>query len=515
MKAFLVRSLVDDPAAALWGVRVVRKTLALLTAVTLIGCLSVNESQPAEDDVPGVPTVDGGMAGDESQSAADERDGNERDGTAESQASGPANGRDAPGSGDDLPAERGSQAAGDGASAPDDVSVEGDVGDEPMLDEPMLDGPLLDEPVADDGAVTVQQSDDGHALPFRVVDAEYSRELEQIVMVSAEPNRLIMLDPASGEFAELPLNLLPSSVSVGPDGLSAAVGHNGYITVVALRPLAEVDVLTVSADLSDVVLSGNGYVYGFPRIDQWVDLHSVELATGDETSSYGLRAGTVGRLHPSGDRMYGADRGLSPSDIERYDIAEGTAVLSYDSPYHGDYPMCGDLWFSEDGARIFTACGYIFRASNVREDDMTYNGSLEGGPSVQHLASSSAAGLVAVVHRQNLSFGQVEPAQAGQLTIYGGDFLGQRQSLDLPRFEAGGTEYASEGRFLFFNSSGTRLYALVEAEAAAPLVNNYGLVQFVVEAGEVTGGQGPVLSTRDGDPSSTAAASGGGVIEAP
>jgi hypothetical protein len=152
--------------------------------------------------------------------------------------------------------------------------------------------------------------------------------------------------------------LVPRAVSLHPQGRQAAVGHDGWISLVNFEPLALDRSIEVSAPLGDVVFAGNGYVHGFPSRDQWAAIHAVKIIDGTETLSgaASIYAGTVARLHPAGDRMYGADRGLSPSDIERYDVSAGPAHNVYDSPYHGDYGMCGDLWFSEDGLRIFTAC---------------------------------------------------------------------------------------------------------------------------------------------------------------
>ena len=75
-------------------------------------------------------------------------------------------------------------------------------------------------------------------------------------------------------------------------------------------------------------------------------------------------------LHPSGDYIYGADQGIFPSDIEKYDIRSGNLIYLYDSPYHGDYAMGGNLWISEDGLRIFTALGNVFRSSVNQDTDM-------------------------------------------------------------------------------------------------------------------------------------------------
>ena len=104
----------------------------------------------------------------------------------------------------------------------------------------------------------------------------------------------------------------------------------------------------------------------------------MNLSTDNEAYSTGgsIYAGTKGRLHPSGKFIYGADNGLSPSDIEKYDIQNGVANMLYDSPYHGDYPMNGNLWFSEDGNRIFTRGKTVLKTSEFKSTDMYYNGTL-------------------------------------------------------------------------------------------------------------------------------------------
>ncbi|HTU61575.1 MAG TPA: hypothetical protein VMF89_24135, partial [Polyangiales bacterium] len=70
-----------------------------------------------------------------------------------------------------------------------------------------------------DGGKPPEQADGGKppeladgeslALSFRVVDAEYSSQLERIVIVAAEPNRLIVLDPETGKHDDVELPLTP------------------------------------------------------------------------------------------------------------------------------------------------------------------------------------------------------------------------------------------------------------------------------------------------------------------
>jgi hypothetical protein len=112
----------------------------------------------------------------------------------------------------------------------------------------------------------------------------------------------------------------------------------------------------------DLIVDNDGNAHFIPRIDQWENLHSVDPVTGVETVASGtVRAGTRLQIHPNGMKAYGANRGLSPSDLERYDIVNGVANITYDTSYHGDFPFCGDLWIADSGTEILSACGVIVR----------------------------------------------------------------------------------------------------------------------------------------------------------
>jgi hypothetical protein len=60
-----------------------------------------------------------------------------------------------------------------------------------------------------------------------------------------------------------------------------------------------------------------------------------------------------------------------------YSIISDTAIYLYDSQYHGDYSISGNLWLSEDGNRIFTRGGSVFKTSAVESNDIVYNGELD------------------------------------------------------------------------------------------------------------------------------------------
>jgi len=318
------------------------------------------------------------------------------------------------------------------------------------------------------------------ALDHRVVDAEMSVATGKIITVSANPSRLNVIDPETGAVQSIALTYAPLNVSVAPDGSRAAVGHDGYLSNVNLTTGAVDGTYLVSVVAGDVVLGGNGYAYVFPGSGvQWTNIRSVNMTTGTVTIQTGnsIYGGTVAKLHPSGSYVYGANRNLSPSDFEKYDIRSGPAAYLYDSPYHGDYAFSGNVWAFEDGSRLIARSGNLFRASAVQAEDMTYAGSLSGAPRIQWAVHSTGASRVLVV----LDGANLETSPS-ELRAYDPSALQYMGSVPLPRFNVTGaastTHYAAEGYFVFFNAAGTRAYSLIRAVPESGLALDWGVAVF-------------------------------------
>lgn len=316
--------------------------------------------------------------------------------------------------------------------------------------------------------VTANRSID--RLSFLVTDAEFNKWTDEIVMVSTSGNQLHIYDPSTQVDRTVNLPLTPTCVSVGPSGLFAAVGHDGWISYVDLTAGALVKTMAVSTDVFDIVLAGNGFVYAFPRRDQWETIRCIEIATEVETLSGGfsIRAGTRAKLHPDGTSIYGANNGLSPSDIEKYDISGGTAAYLYDSPYHGDFAMCGDLWISEDGLRLFTRCGNTFRTSDLRSEDMIYTGSLGNLLRVQHLDHSTLANQVAALRMEKDT----------ELQLYDATFLALLDFIPLPNFLVSDNVFPGHGKFVFYSGDGSQIFTILQADASSGLLFGFGIVTY-------------------------------------
>ena len=329
-------------------------------------------------------------------------------------------------------------------------------------------------------APTVTASVPIRALDHRVVDAEVSLATGKIVTVSANPSRLNVIDPETGTVQSVALTYTPLNVSVSPDGSRAAVGHDAYLSNVNLTSLTVTGSYLTSVIAGDVVLAGNGYAYVFPATGaQWTNIRSVNMTTGAVTVQTGnsIYGGTVAKLHPSGSYIYGADNNISPSDFEKYDVRGGTAAYMYDSPYHGDYSFAGNVWAFEDGSRLIARSGNLFRASAVQAEDMTYAGSLSGGAGIVWAVHSTAAARVLVL--ADGAYAQTGPAE---FRAYDPTALQYMGSVPLPKFNvtgaSGTTQYAAEGRFVFFNAAGTRAYTLIRANPASGLAADWGMAAF-------------------------------------
>jgi chitinase len=314
-------------------------------------------------------------------------------------------------------------------------------------------------------------------LTHRVLDAEYSRALDRVVMVAASPNALYVYDPATGDEQTVFLALAPTAVSVAPDGLTAVVGHNAFVSYVDLQSATLTNTISVAAVLGDVVLAGNGFAYLFPLSPSFDVVHALDLASGAETKASAFLGfqGTRARLHPSGTRIYGADNGVSPADLRRFDIS-GASVTGGTERYHGSYAICGNLWLSEDGARIFTACGNVFRALDTyAAGDLEYAGALEATSSVQHLDDSTAAGKVLAIPKAGWS----GTGDDRSIRVFGAEFLTQQESIPTsPFLLVDGRSFVSHGRFVFWSADSTRRFAIVQADATSALLQDYGVMEF-------------------------------------
>ncbi|RED25271.1 hypothetical protein BD847_2020 [Flavobacterium cutihirudinis] len=310
-----------------------------------------------------------------------------------------------------------------------------------------------------------------------VIDAEYSKVNDQLIYVSQHPSAVNILKTNTGITEQIPLSSPPTCISISQDGQTAVVGHNGSISYINLNNKTVVKTYPVSCYAFDIVLGNNKWAYIFPEKGQWTFIRCINLNEINNNESLQVGAfiyeGTKGKLHPSGKYIYGADNGIMPSDIEKYNIETNVAQYAYDSPYLGDYDMNGNLWFSEDGNKIFTKGKNVFKTSEIKDQDMIYSGTIEINSSnvntkIESLDHSSLKNNLYFI----LSYGLYFPyKKEPYLYIYNSSTLSLKNRIKLEQFavpknESSGSFYDAEPYFVFSNSNGNSIFVIVKATGA-------------------------------------------------
>ena len=310
-------------------------------------------------------------------------------------------------------------------------------------------------------------------LPNDVVDAEYAKATDLLVYVAADAT-LNIYHPDTKTLTSIQLSYTPTCVSVSPDGTKAAVGHDAHVTYVDLMAENVLTTNDISCDALDIVLTNNGWTYVFPNHYGWTHFSCINISTPDamETlqTGHNIYGGTKGKLHPSGKSIYGADNGLSPADIEKYDIQDGTAQYLYDSPYHGDYYMGGDLWFEENGERLFTRAGTVFKTSETQSMDMIYNGAIPLDGDYRSIAWLDQLDLKREIYLVRHVAGWSNEPGPPFVDIYDSDNLTHKTKIGLEGYAVangdGYTIYAASPYFVFANSNGAELYVITKANGS-------------------------------------------------
>jgi hypothetical protein len=297
---------------------------------------------------------------------------------------------------------------------------------------------------------------------------------------------LSIIDPDSRTIESININAEPKCLSVNKNGDHVVIGHNGLVTLLNLTTKSIEKECAISCEALDIILTTANWAYIFPVRDQWANIRCLNLTTTAETLQTGgsIYAGTVGRLHPSEKWIYGADNNLSPSDIEKYSIENGTAVNLYDSPYHGDYPMSGNLWFSEDGDRIFTKGKTVLKTSTVQSSDMVYNGSLSCTDNIKTLIHSKVNDKLFLVTQVGYYWSDL--VTASEVQVFNYTYLNYQykytlESFMVPSGQKGGKLYNSGGHYVFTNKAGTKLYTIVKAASGSGLLNEWGIQNFDIQ----------------------------------
>jgi hypothetical protein len=313
-------------------------------------------------------------------------------------------------------------------------------------------------------------------LDYRVIDAGYSPTLDRVVVVADSPNAMYIVDPNTGDEATVKLASTPKFVSVSPDGNFAVAAQLGLITYVDLKTATILNTFDFPQMITDIVL-GNGWIYVEPQGSSWQKLTAIEIATGKESTSTGadFYYGTKFKLLPNGSRLYGATQGISSGGIVSVDVASG--VPNVLGEHNGDWYACGKLWVSQDGKRLFSGFGGVFRTAVDRDLDVTPNGRLAQLKYARSIFHSGNAGVVLAIpeSRPTPPCPNQGEETADRLLIYDYASLQLVNVVKLPNVGAADEKLPADGRFVFANAQGTKVYVVLQATDKAGLLGDFAI----------------------------------------
>ena len=355
-----------------------------------------------------------------------------------------------------------------------------------------LDISVVYEVSATPESIDIISPDKRYQKSFNVVDAEFSDSLNALVVASTLPeNALYLIRADDGSEVKVPLNREPTAVSVANGGKSkkVAVGHDAYVTWVEFdtenADTFSVKEFSVPASVFDIAATESSVVV-MPGDTTWAAIHMIDVASGElkSGSEYSVYGGSAIQLHPELNYVYIAYRSVSPDDIARVDIATPLLSDSIDSKYHGDYPVCGNLWISDDGKRIYTGCGNTFRSNPGASTDMIYAGKIPMYSFDSYtearaisLAESSTKNEVAIIENSSAWNCEDTYVLSGEcvslLSFNSKDYLNNQSRFGFPiTYNADGQKRYENPEFVFYNAAGDEVLILgnVLGEIAATSV---------------------------------------------
>ena len=321
---------------------------------------------------------------------------------------------------------------------------------------------------------------DADQITSLLTDAEYHHNSGIMAICTKSPNQLILLNTATQHSDTVPLQKTPNCISFSEDGQRAVIGYSvasvGYFDVASRVITAEYNIDCIPYD---IVLGDNGWCYITPTEDQWEQLRSLNLSTGElfvNSTVSQIYEKTIIKKIPGKPLMAGTQTALSPSGLLLFDLSAGKASDLF-TRYHESIDR---FWISKDTARLYAAYGNVYLipeydgefhstappvygnigaelfSISALDDCLTTNSVFAGTANIHYQTGTSAQ--IYQFNATNLNKTAAYTVKPVWLNISGSTSL-----------------YYTFPRFLFVNNEGTVMYVLKSPR------NEYGIGGWFME----------------------------------
>ena len=279
------------------------------------------------------------------------------------------------------------------------------------------------------------------SLPFQITDAVFDPARPYLYASERATKKVYFVNLTTGLIERVfSFSFMPEALALTPNGSRLFVAlttrshspywfdgdHEGYVASFDLEQRVKDREFRIVEDPYDLLATSDGHLLVSSGSGQWTYIREFDAATGQQTAAQGgVSDSSRLALYPTEARFYAADTNSFPSDIRRFDVSPGAITSKWDSPYHGEHRMDGNVWASPRGDVLVTRGGDVYTAGVTQTSDMIYVAPLSGG-SITDLAWDAGRNVIFTLEGQDVhSYNLVTRLPIGSRPMSGaGSFLG-------------------------------------------------------------------------------------------
>ncbi len=316
-----------------------------------------------------------------------------------------------------------------------------------------------------------------HPIDFHIVEAEYNNKNNSLVMISSDKKKsLIVFYPETGKSESIAFPLTPTTFAIHPDGKRAIVGHNAYISIVNLegtdgKPEKLGESFPVGFNVRSIIPTESNTVFVVPSYNsngnvllRSVDIQERRENNGSDIAMPITKNNAVLKKQPGQPFVYLVNNDDSVSILS---IKEKTLGDSETFSFSQMYTVREDLWFSEEGNRIFTKSSGIFSTPTSEEGTVGYRGSFEKVGRIKQMTHSTKCKKAVIISEENDK----------AIKTFSEPFYSFLSEITMPSLFFNNREIVNSADFLFFKNTGEKVYIILNAEDDSSNVNNYGVAE--------------------------------------
>lgn len=280
------------------------------------------------------------------------------------------------------------------------------------------------------------------ALPFKPAEMRYSLATDRLVVVTAEPYTVKVINPVNGATSSVDLPTAVKALNLSPDGKLAAVLHDGVVSLVDLVSGSLLKSTGTGGTQTEVFVTNAGVVF--------LSGQSIGPSARPAVAVINARTGqALPSLDFTNGGFYGVLRGVFVASKDKVFLSQGNySTLSYftfdpqthailtNGTVYGDYNISSPFFLSPKEDILFTGNGTYFNADTLQYMGRFTFGSSSSSGSSNSMQSMTYSPTKAEVLLMESSFDYAYP---GYDTVYqdsykkySGELLFPAGSVSLP-----------------------------------------------------------------------------------